>query len=482
MRGQGNKMKLQILSHAGLAVEACGAQLVCDPWLVGSCYWRSWWNYPEVDSSLIDSLKPSFIYITHIHWDHFQGASLKRLGTHIPVIIPRDRTRRMYDDLKKIGCETVIELKHGGSMDLADGFRIWSYQFMPTMDSALVVEADGVTVLNVNDAKFMGLPLKQIVDRHGPFDFALRSHSSANARVCYRYLDAETPSPDEDDYYVQSFSQFMEAVRPRYAIPFASNCCHLHRDTFQYNSILTTPVRVAEYFEAYRSKNNLQTEIKVMVSGDYWEQETGFHISERDLFRDHVRQLAEYQERKSSVLNETYEKEDRLTVSANSLLRFFRKFWADVPYFLRRRLKDKPMLFVATAGNRKSCFLVDIYAKEVTELPESHCDDYPRQIVMPVAVLRKSLALNMFEHAWISKRVLCLANKDEMKYLERFVALLELYEYDFFPVRKLFTLRSLSVWARRWRELVFYLQALGSVLRGVPMRHLEARFLAGIRS
>jgi UDP-MurNAc hydroxylase len=39
-------MEFQTLSHAGLRVAAGGAELLCDPWLVGSVYWRSWWNYP----------------------------------------------------------------------------------------------------------------------------------------------------------------------------------------------------------------------------------------------------------------------------------------------------------------------------------------------------------------------------------------------------------------------------------------------------
>ena len=71
-------MFFQILSHAGLRVVAGGRELVCDPWLVGSTYWRSWWNYPPVPRDLVDSLKPDFIYLTHLHWDHFQSASLRR--------------------------------------------------------------------------------------------------------------------------------------------------------------------------------------------------------------------------------------------------------------------------------------------------------------------------------------------------------------------------------------------------------------------
>src|SRR5205814_3195917 len=50
-------------------------QLLCDPWLVGSAYWRSWWNYPPVPDGLVETLHPDFIYLTHMHWDHFHGRS-----------------------------------------------------------------------------------------------------------------------------------------------------------------------------------------------------------------------------------------------------------------------------------------------------------------------------------------------------------------------------------------------------------------------
>ena len=42
-------MKFKILSHAGMTVEGKGKTLLFDPWLIGSCYWRSWWNFPEID-------------------------------------------------------------------------------------------------------------------------------------------------------------------------------------------------------------------------------------------------------------------------------------------------------------------------------------------------------------------------------------------------------------------------------------------------
>src|SRR5688572_18674670 len=89
-------MEFKILSHAGLIVTAnSGKTLVCDPWLIGSSYWRSWWNYPPVSKSLVDSLKPDYIYLTHIHWDHFHGPSLKKFSPDTCIIVPKGNYSRM---------------------------------------------------------------------------------------------------------------------------------------------------------------------------------------------------------------------------------------------------------------------------------------------------------------------------------------------------------------------------------------------------
>ena len=82
-------MKFEILSHAGLAVTHANKTLVCDPWLVGSTHWRSWWNYPPVVPNLLSRLSPDVIYLTHIHWDHFQGVSLRKFPRDTQIVIPR---------------------------------------------------------------------------------------------------------------------------------------------------------------------------------------------------------------------------------------------------------------------------------------------------------------------------------------------------------------------------------------------------------
>src|SRR5262245_30122810 len=56
---EGQGMKFTILSHAGLCVEHNGVRIVPDPWLLGSCYWRSWWNFPEPPAELIKNPGPT---------------------------------------------------------------------------------------------------------------------------------------------------------------------------------------------------------------------------------------------------------------------------------------------------------------------------------------------------------------------------------------------------------------------------------------
>ena len=104
--------ELKMLSHASASVSYGGKTILMDPWLLGSCYWRSWWNYPPVKPELKSNLKVDAIYITHVHWDHWHGPTLKKLFSKDTLIITHDEpnTRsvndmeemfsRMYEDLQ----------------------------------------------------------------------------------------------------------------------------------------------------------------------------------------------------------------------------------------------------------------------------------------------------------------------------------------------------------------------------------------------
>ena len=104
-------MEFKVHGHACLEVIASGKSIICDPWLVGSAYWRSWWNYPPLQPNVLEEINPDYIYITHLHWDHFHGPTLRKLGTDKTIIIPKTPELKLLNDIKSIGFKNIIELE-----------------------------------------------------------------------------------------------------------------------------------------------------------------------------------------------------------------------------------------------------------------------------------------------------------------------------------------------------------------------------------
>ncbi len=448
-------MKFQILSHAGLEVMHAGVSLVCDPWLIGSCYWRSWWNYPPVSRELVRALKPDFIYLTHLHWDHFQGISLRRFGYEIPIIIPREPCGRMRRDLHDMGFHHVIELRHGESLQLGFDFTITSYHFSLFLDSALVIDAGGYTLFNANDSKLMGAPLKQVLRQHPNVDFVFRSHSSANARACFEFIDQPLEAVDDPTRYVRDFARFTQAVGATYAIPFASNHCHLHPDTFRFNRAVTTPRMVEDYFRAH----GLETpRVRVMVSGDSWSDADGFAIAKIDYFDDRQKHLAAYRDDKQATLARQAAVEAQTRIRKRHLDRYFGQVFNAMPRLWRRMYRHHPILYVLTAGERQYLFEVDLYQQVVCQLESYNDQSHPIQIHTSVALMRHCMGAHLFSHLAISKRVCYRVHSDQKRLMTGLNLFFNLYEYEMLPMRRLCTWRFFTAWRRRWRELWFYLR------------------------
>lgn len=469
-------MFLQVLSHASLLIRHQEHTLLIDPWLVGSCYWRSWWNYPPVDPKLYRDLAPDAIYLTHIHWDHFHGPSLRRFPRTTRLVVPYERSTRMRRDLEGMKFTDILELPHGGSLSLADDFTLTSYQFSLWGDSALVVEGGGVRALNANDAKFMGSPLQQIIDRHAPFTFVFRSHSSANDRACYESPD-ETDGPEREDPtgYARSFYSFIEKTKPAYAVPFASNHCHLHQDVFSFNDRIQTPMEVERYVASRGGFT--RTQLKIMVSGDAWDSENGFHLQRHTYFTEREGHIRQYRDDQREILQSTYRKEERAVVRIEEVKSFFSKFARAVPWLIRRTFKGKPIVFCAQAGKEVFCFAVDLSSQSVTQVAEATLGPSAIRYETSAAMLKMAMALNMFSQIGISKRVRYRSLRADRRYLIKINSLLAAYEYEVLPVRLLFRWRTWRCWARRWREVLLGVRFLYGLRSGRSPHEMEEEFL-----
>ena len=450
-------VNFKVLSHAGLHVEHRGCSVVIDPWIVGSAYWRSWWNFPEADVDP-QSFRPNYLYLTHIHWDHFHGPSLRKFPRDTPVLVPRDRYDRMKRDLLSLDFTNVQEIPHGRAYRIADDFFLTPYLFGLFTDSAVVLSSGNATLLNANDCKIVGGPLTRLLQDHPKIDFVFRSHSSANARLCHEYLDSPNARLDDRERYMRSFCNFIKATGPRYAVPFASNHCHLHKDTLRFNDWIVSPIDVANYYDKYRQDHHLSTELKVMLPGSRWDEVRGFALADPTVFEDRSKVIAEYQQRNESKLTAYYAKEARTTLSNREMEAFFSPFFDKLGWLLRLPFRHRPVYLRSSSASGRQNWKVDVWRKTIAPCEDTEFEGGSMQVTYPAIVLKQCLAMNMFSHAGISKRAQYKADRHHMRLLLVFEHYLKMSEYDYLPLRTAFSRRSFKNWLDRLREVMLYAQ------------------------
>jgi UDP-MurNAc hydroxylase len=445
-------MHFQILSHAGLLIQGAGKSLVFDPWLLGSAYWRSWWNYPPVARNLWENLNPDFILLTQNHWDHFHGVSLRKFSRDTTMLISKSPFGRMKNDLVEMGFFKIVELEHAKKFDLAPDYYLTLYQVYPFMQSAVVVECEGIKLFNANDAKFLVLPLKQILNNHRKIDFVFRSPRSINSSACFDFMDAPTRAAENPEDSLRDFTAFVTSVGAQYAIPFASNHCYLHREVFHLNHTLVTPDLVVDYFQSERLQG---PEIKVMVSGDKWTSEHGFSIADSLLFQDRELRLQAYAADQTSLLEGFYVKEAKADISLAQVEEHFRIFIRSMPWLIRRFFKNHPVTYVLM-GKRDFHFWVDIFRGTIREVGPVEDAHHPLQIHTSAYIFRHCMALNLFHSLSLSKRVLYRCHQKDAKYLRLLELLFNAYEYGILPLHKLFAPKFIGACLPRWREILVY--------------------------
>ena len=438
-------MKFTILSHAGLLVESCGSSVLIDPWLVGSCYWRSWFNFPEPDRELIDGLAPSWIYLTHLHWDHFHGPSLRRFPRHTPILVPRIPSPRMVRDLRRMGFVDVREVPHGSQVQLAPEFWLHSFQFGPTAtDSIVVLQDAGTTLLNANDCKTFGLSLRQIKQRFPRIDFVLRSYSSATPiPYCIEGYEDAFGNMRTKDAYLEDFAAFARTMDARYAVPFASNHCFLHPETRRFNTTVVLPDAV----EAFMVAAHASSECVVMPPGSSYDYDDGFKIRSFD-YGAHVSYVEHMAQRHAARIAAQQQREASTVADFASFERYFRAFLKAICWPLCRLLPVT--VFEAQQTGRSWFWQVDFRNRRIEQVAVANPDHL--QIAVSALVLNDCCRKWMFSVWPPSKRLRIRLGKASVVQVHLLFQLIDLYETEQLPLRRLLTVRSLSIWLRRWRE------------------------------
>jgi UDP-MurNAc hydroxylase len=341
-------MRVTALGHAGLKVETAHATLLMDPWLSpqGS-FQASWFVYPDNSHLLTPSLlKPTAIAISHEHLDHIDPWFLAQVPSDVPVIIPHYPSPVLKQKILQGGPREIIEAAQWEVVEVAEGMQLFFVSEPPqNHDSAIIVQADGQTLLNMNDARLFPLQFREIRQKAGGHIdmFTLQGAGASWYPMCYGY----PPERAVELSYQKRLAKYayclraMKLVEPTVGLPFAGPPAFLDPELFQYNSEMENGIfpdqqQVIDWLKGRKIENTV-----LLLPGDAWDIESkakdpdpfwnGFS------FEDRWSYLEAYAKQRSEQVEAVLA---RYPVPTNSLWGPFRDYFENLlamsPYFNER--------------------------------------------------------------------------------------------------------------------------------------------------
>jgi UDP-MurNAc hydroxylase len=242
-------VKVRYIASACVVVEHGGVRVLCDPWLTDGGYYGSWYHYPPLRFVPEDFADVECLYISHVHPDHLDPETLKRLPKSIPVLILEYADKFVLRILEGLGFKRIIEIPHGGRHNLAPDFFVELYaadncdptlcgKFMSCalpqpytrtmwIDSLALFHGGGRTVVNANDCPYAlaRAVCDVMLARHASVDFAMVGYSGAGEYPqCFDNLNenekVEKAEAKRAQFLAQA-GQYLTHLRPSACMPFA---------------------------------------------------------------------------------------------------------------------------------------------------------------------------------------------------------------------------------------------------------------------
>lgn len=465
-------MRFTVIGHACLRIETQGPTILVDPWLWGSCYWRSWWHLPLEGEPDPEVLHPDAVYLTHHHFDHFHYPSMRRIDKGATVLVPRFGVDVMGEEVRELGFTDVRELPHGEVVELGPGVRVASYQY--GFDDTAFIVADGDTVLaDLNDCKIRGRALAQVAEDFGSVDVVLKTHSWAQSYPnLYEADDPADLTLLERRTYLDEFIDAVRTLQPRYAVPFANMVAFLHPESWAVNAHMITPDELREAFEAASGVE--RTELVAMSPGDSWSDTGGFTLSGARWWEDREAQMVADAATVGPKLAEAAAEEAERELHFEVFRAYLGAFLRAVPRPALRLLLKRPIVFLVP-GDEAPYWVIDGRRRRVWRQAEEPPDRADLIMVAP-AVLADAIDKRILHFVHGGMRIRVHLRPGGVNEDLAFWGLLMIWEIGYLPVRHLASPRFLeAVWRRR-REGIDALGALRGT--GSPLKRLSEGFAA----
>lgn len=241
-----------------------------DPWFTPrGAFFGSWFQFPE-NTPLLDQALAGVtdICVSHNHEDHFDPFVLLKAFDSTPELmlhIPQYSTKWFYNlAIFKLGgyAERIVEHPPYEPFQAGNGATIF---FVPeespgAIDSAIVAQIDGQSLINLNDSRLSSDQLLNIVRLTGGADLlALQASGASEYPISYTYPEEEIRARcvrkrhDKIDHCLQT----IDLVQPDRVLFFAGPPVFLDQSLDRFNnrtdaSIFPDQLDIAREVEAVR--------------------------------------------------------------------------------------------------------------------------------------------------------------------------------------------------------------------------------------
>jgi UDP-MurNAc hydroxylase len=232
-------VRITFLGHVGLFAQTRAGTVLCDPWFTPA-YFGSWFPFPRNDGLDVDAFRsPDYLYVSHLHRDHFDPTFLATVDTRARVLLPDFEVPYLEDELRALGFTDFVRTRHGERTDV-DGLGVTIFAMNqpadgPLGDSALVVDDGEVCILDQNDARPGDVAALQA---HGPYDAHFVQFSGAIwYPVAYDFPREELDrlAREKRANQMHRARQYIEWVGAANVFPCAGPPCFLDDDLFHLN-------------------------------------------------------------------------------------------------------------------------------------------------------------------------------------------------------------------------------------------------------
>ena len=220
----------------GIFTGSRNTRILCDPWLVDGVFDGSWCHYPPLKTRFEDVADVDAVFVSHLHPDHFDVRHFD-FDRQKPILILNHGPNFLRKQLKELGFINIVEFEDGVSAPFNE-FMITLFapfarnnfheaEVGNLIDSAMLVECDGVSALNANDNTPTPETCAELRDRFGTIDLAMINYNAAGPYPsCFNNLNSDEKNSEHQRILDRNFAylhELVEMLKPKYVLPFAGS-------------------------------------------------------------------------------------------------------------------------------------------------------------------------------------------------------------------------------------------------------------------